>query len=288
MPEVQIEQSTPIWHIWRKGKLSASKSAIILGLSPYLTPLQLFEEEIGIREPKKSAPHMQRGLDIEDEARHWFYRETGQLMKPATFEHEKPIFIASLDGYNEGRKTILEIKNNNKEYHESVKQGRIPESHYCQLQHQMFVTELDKSNYLSYRKGDEVLKVIKRNDDFIADMIEKELEFKRMCDDLIPPPLTDRDYEDVSHDLELEEMILKYNRMSHEAKSYENMCKELKDQIKERVGNKNSKGKGFKLTKYASRAIVDYDKLIANHCPNVNLKEYTKPTTYAYRITMER
>lgn len=287
MPEVKYLQGSPEWLTWRKGKLSASKAPIIMGLSPYQTAFELFEEELGLRDPKKMSPHMQRGLDVEDEARDWLWQHLRIEFKPTCWEHVNPLYISSLDGMSADQSHIVEIKNNNKEFHEMANNENIVPMHYAQCQHHMFCTGLDICNYLSWRKDDPILVNVKRDQAFIDDMIPKLQEFKRMCDDLVPPPLTDRDYVDVSDDYGLHELIRQYHHRATEAKSYSKLADEVKEEIKERVGNRNAKGKGFKLTKYPSRAIIDYDRLIADHCPQVDLKAYTKPTTYAYRITME-
>lgn len=288
MPEVKgLTQGTPDWLSWRKGKLSASKSSIILGISEYMTPFELFEEELGLREPKKASAHMQRGLDVEDEARDWLWGHLRLEFKPACWEHVNPLYISSLDGMSIDQRHIVEIKNNNKEFHEMTRSGNIVPMHYAQCQHHMLVTELNECFYLSWRKDDPILVTIKRDQDFINDMIIKETEFKRMCRDLVPPPLTDRDYVDMTDDFILKNLAYNYKFYNDELKNCEKCLKEYKEKIKEISGDRNIKGPGFKLTKYPSRTIIDYDRMIADHCPNVDLKAYAKPTTYAYRITME-
>lgn len=282
-----LEQGTKEWLEFRKGKLSASKAPIILGLSPYMTSYELFEEELGLREPKKASSHMQRGLDVEDEAREWLWEHLSMEFKPVCWEHVNPLYISSLDGMNLTETAIVEIKNNNKEFHEMARTGSIIPMHVAQCQHHMFVTGLDECFYLSWRKDDPILVTVKRDQDFINDMITKELEFKRMCDDLTPPPLTDRDYADLSGDYELEALALQYKAVKQLYTSHEKALDDIKSQIKRKCGERNAKVNGFKFTKYASRTIIDYDKLIAEHCPEIDLKAYAKPTTYAYRITME-
>lgn len=288
MPQVKdLIQGTPQWHSWRKGKLSASKSAIIMGLSPYQTPFELFEEELGLKDPKPSSPHMQRGLDVEDEARQWLWETLRIEFKPTCWEHVNPLYISSLDGMSLNNRHIVEIKNNNKEYHEMARSGNIVPMHLCQMQHHMFVTELEECFYLSWRNDDPILVIVKRDQEFINQMIAKEFEFKQMLENLTSPPLTDRDYVDMTFNADLEMWADQYNESYRIWKLHESRCRDMKEVIKVITKNQNVKGNGFKITKYPSRAIIDYDRLIAENCPNVDLKSYTKPATYAYRITME-
>lgn len=286
--EAYLKQGTEEWLRFRKGKLTASKAGIILGLSPYMTPFELFEEELGIREPNSISPHMKEGLNIEDEAREWFYKQTGINVIPHVAIYPKnTFFIASLDGISNCKTVILEIKKNNKEYHEMVRRGKIVPFHFAQLQHQLFVTDLDSCNYLSYRAGDELLLSIKRDDTFIADMIKKELDFKKCLDDLIPPDLIDRDYEDMSNDIELSELGRMYFHYAAMAKDYERKADYMKEKIKNTVGLKNVKAEGFKITKYSTKGRVDWELLKKDNCPHVDENKYRKLTGVSFKISKD-
>ena len=289
MPIVKLDQSTPEWHAWRKGKLSASKAGIILGLSPYQTPRELWEEEIGLRDPQPSSLHMQAGLDIEDEAREWFWNKMRLEMKPACFEYsDNPLFIASLDGISGSRTTILEIKKNGKEFHELARSGKVLPLYNAQMQHQMYVTGLDECYYLSYRKGDEILLNVGRDELFITEMIEKELAFKRLVDDLISPELIERDYEDMSYNTELQNLAYRYTLKNDLIKQAEKERCELKNQIKEIVGDKKVKCAAFKINRYKIDGRVDYERIMNDHCPSVSLESYRKEPSYAYRISTDK
>ncbi len=287
MISIQLEQGSPEWLAWRKGKLTASKSAIILGHSPYTTAYQLWEEELGLREPQASAPHMQRGLEIEDIAREWFYITIRTRVEPCVVQHPTmPEFIASLDGMSADGKVILEIKYNRKELHELARQGQVCDMHRTQMQHQMFITGLDICFYLSYRENDPILFKVQRDKVFIADMVEKELAFKRCVDDLIPPELTDRDYEDLSHDSELSMMMREYNTELKFLKKSEEIIDRLKRSIMEKVGSKNAKGTNWKVTKYTRQGNVNYDAILDHFKIETNLEQFRKPSTVSYRITV--
>lgn len=286
--ETHLKQGTEDWLQFRKGKLTASKAGIVLGLSPYMTPFELFEEELGLREPKPVSQHMQDGLDIEQDAREWFYKQTGiEVIPHVAIYPNNTLFIASLDGISNCKTVILEIKKNNKEYHEIARTGKIVSFHFAQLQHQLFVTGLDSCNYLSYRHGDELLLSIKRDDAFIEDMVKKELDFKKCLDDLVPPALIDRDYEDMSNDLELSEWGRMYFHYAAMAKDYETKAEYMKEQIKNRVGLKNVKAEGFKMTKYSTKGRIDWELLKQNHCPDVDENKYRKTSSVNFKISKE-
>lgn len=283
-----LEQGTLEWHEFRRGKISASKVPIILGLSPYCSPLQLYEEEMGLREPQATSPHMQRGLDVEDQVRQWFFDQYKIEVFPCVLQSkENPLFIASLDGINSINTCIVEIKNNNKEYHEMAKSGKLCAHHMAQVQFQMFVAGFHDCWYISYNQGDYALVVVKRDQDYIDDMIPKLLDFKRRLTDFDPPPMTDRDYEDMSNDRELSQLINEYESFQQEIKWRQNSCDNLKEKIKQRVGEKNAKGQGWRFTRYQVQGRVDYEEALRYHKIEADLEQFRKKGSYSYRITVQ-
>lgn len=283
-----MQQQSEEWLAFRKGKLTASKAPIILGLSPYASPFQLWEEELGLREPQKSTPHMAAGLAIEDEARGWFYIKTGIGVAPKVVSHpDNPLFIASLDGISRDNQVILEIKKNNKEFHEMARSGIVHSSHNAQMQHQIYVCSLSECYYLSYRKDDEILLRVNRDNDFIKDMIEKELAFKAMVDDLISPPLTEKDYEDLSHDTQLEDMFKMHDHYAHTVKKFQEKADHMKNLIKTRAGERNVRTAQFKMSKYTVKGRVDWETFREQECPFADVDKYRKTETVSFRITRE-
>ena len=59
---VQLKQGTPQWHAYRQSRRNASESAAVLGLSPWMTPYQLWLVKTGrLQTPATAA--MQRCID---------------------------------------------------------------------------------------------------------------------------------------------------------------------------------------------------------------------------------
>lgn len=282
---IDIKQGTLEWDSWRKGKLSASKAPKILGVCPYQTAFELWEEEVGLREPQPTSSNMQKGLDVEDEARSWFHLETGIYVIPACVEHsENPLFIASLDGLSEDLKTGLEIKLVKNEYHEMALQGKITDHYYSQVQHQMFVTGLNKWYYLSWRKENPKYLVIDRDDNFISSMVKSELEFYQMIEDLTPPHFTERDYYDMSNDDEINKIMQEYKLDEAYFKKLQKSLETKKSEIIRHIGDRNAKGKDWKMTKYPIKGRVDYDRI--EELSKIDIDQYRRPTTYGYRLTI--
>ena len=115
---------------WLKSRtlgIGGSDAAAILGLNPYKSNVELFEEKTGKRMPE----------DISDKP---LYHENRILR---SVEH--PFMQASLDGEltdQEGRKGILEIKTTNimNSAQWGKWDGRIPDNYYIQVLHYLLVT----------------------------------------------------------------------------------------------------------------------------------------------------
>jgi putative phage-type endonuclease len=100
---IDISQHTDAWFQWRSEGVTASEIPIILGLSPYKTPWQLWAEKIGrINSVDISKnPNVQRGVRLEDKARQLAEARYGESLLPICGECvEWNILRASFDGVN--------------------------------------------------------------------------------------------------------------------------------------------------------------------------------------------
>lgn len=282
-----MEQRSKEWFDARKGKLTASKAPIILGISPYQTPFELWEEELGLRDPKPQTAAMSLGLEIEDDAREYFLMQTGIETVPEVIFKDQH-FMASLDGYNREHQVVLEIKRNNKDYHEMAKNGKVPDHHFCQIQHQLYCTGFDQCHYLSWgTDGTKYLVIVPKDAGYIAQMVEKELAFKKMLDTFVAPPLTERDYEDLTDDAELANDASLYKHYLSIQKEYENKAEFIKNRMLEKIGDRSAKGHGFKLTRYTVKGRLDYAKMIEKESLTEIAEKYRKESTVSYRLTVE-
>lgn len=145
------------WLRNRKKGIGASDAAAAVGLSPYKTNVELWEEKTGRRQAKdiSADAHVQYGKQAEKYIRGLFtldypqyqvdYDEFGMIANNQDF----PFAFATLDGdlteISTGRKGILEIKTV-----EILRSGqwdewtdKIPQHYYCQCLHQLLATGYD-------------------------------------------------------------------------------------------------------------------------------------------------
>lgn len=198
-----MEQRTVDWSEWRSAGLGSSDAPVIMGVSPWSTPYQLWEEKTGRVKRDKSNWATQRGVDMEPRARGRIELDLGMDFPALLFQHPQfPFMRASLDGWNQEHKIVLEIKCPGREDHAKASHGEIPEKYYPQLQEQLFVTGGTKAFYYSYAEdenkvGSGFLVEVFPDLPYQKIMFDKMLKFwKCVCED-IEPEITDRDYKNI-------------------------------------------------------------------------------------------
>lgn len=145
-------QGSDAWKAFRKDKIGASDIATILGVNPWETPLEFFIRKIhGIELPKNEA--MQRGNDLEKEARRLVNEMTGKNYQPCVLQSsENPYLMVSLDGMyiDDSGVHIIEIKCPGKKTHEVAKGGEIPLYYIPQICYQCMLTGPKTALYISW------------------------------------------------------------------------------------------------------------------------------------------
>lgn len=277
-------QNTPEWKEWRKSKIGASDAAAILGISPWTTPLALYEEKLGLRPSKDLTAAMARGLELEERARSEYERISGELVFPQVVVH--PAFewcIASLDGMSLNEKHIVEIKCPGKSTHDLASLGKIPDHYYAQLQHQMFVTNLKTVDYFSFDGEKGFLIVVERDERFIENMFKEEVKFMECLLTLTPPNVTEDDYIDMRSRTDFNFLESEYIYLSEKIKYLEERKEDNKKLILEHSEGKNCYGRKIRVTKKISKGRIDYDKI---EClKDLDVEVYRKPSSTSFMIT---
>lgn len=198
---INLTQGGDKWLEWRSDGEGASEMAIILGLSPYMTPKQLWSIKIGVANPPDLScnPHVIRGKRNEPKARLAMEQWLGGnvMLLPICAEHSKFSFIkSSYDGLDLNRQsscynTPVELKCPSETVFKEIAFYGNQSIHYkmyaCQVQQQMFVCGATKGYLAFYHKGQLIPFVIQRDDDFLREAIPKVCEFHRCVQALKPP-----------------------------------------------------------------------------------------------------
>jgi putative phage-type endonuclease len=195
------------FHERRKNTIGSSDIPIILGLSPYKTPLDLWKVKTGLVQPEEQNFVQARGTEMEPIARDWYNKTFRKNFQPRLFTHTEVLsFTASLDGYDEHNNEAIEVKFNGDKNHDLAKQGIIPEYYLAQIHWQYIVSKASKIYYISYRdESPIVIDVPKPSEEMQTRLIHAAAEFLDKVITKIEPELTERDYleSDNKHDLDL-------------------------------------------------------------------------------------
>jgi len=278
-----IEQNTPEWLEMRKKYIGASDAPIIMGVSPWTTPLQLWERKLNLAEEKQQTQAMKSGTDLEPIAREIFIRDSGVPVSPKVMFHPRyKWMMASMDGISSSGKTAVEIKcPQNPRDHEIACRGEVPEKYLPQLQHQMEVCDLDTIFYLSFYNGKSILLEIDRNERYIQEMVREEEAFYKCMKEMEPPKLTDRDF-NTRWDSDWQFLANQWTLNQQQMKICEKREEELRTRLIEISGGMNSMGCGVRLTKVLRKGVVDYKAI--PELKNVDLDKYRKEPSLSFRI----
>lgn len=318
MAIVDLVQRSEAWHEWRKQGITASMIPVIMGLSSYQTPYQLWAELVGLKEPDDLSNnfHVQRGVEQEPEARDAVENEYGRPYMPVCVEADhEPLFKASLDGlYKSGNDSeVLEIKCPcEKIYNEILEQkAKAPtfKMYASQVQWQLNCSGATQGRLYFYLRGKRPISTaIRRNDAFIAQAEEKARQFWNLVQTKTPPEMIEgRDkvvYDtpvssaDNSWEARVNQYKEKQQRLSEiesKAKAIKADLKQLESYFTEQIpdGLSTFDKDGIRATKVERQGNVDYNKVLADierHfngvIPQELIEDNRKEGTSYYRITV--
>lgn len=286
MQQKTITQNTPEWLQLRKNKVGASDAPVIMGVSPWKTPFQLWQQKLDLVPDEPTTPSQQYGIDMEEIARQAYQSYTNIPVRPkVVFHPDQSFMMASLDGLSSDGKIAVEIKNVKQEDHQSAKSGRIPKYYYPQLQHQMACLELPEMHYFSYKPNDSILVVVRRDDKYIENLYEEEKKFYNYVENLETPPLTDKDYVNFD-DQEWNYTALEWMSISKRMDMLDKRQDELRSILIGRANNQNAQGGGVKLTQVLRKGQVDYKSI--PELIGVDLERYRKDRVESWRISYNK
>ena len=276
--EIGLCQQTEDWLKFRQNKIGASDAPVIMGVSPWKTPYELWQEKTGLKVSEFNFA-MQYGIANEERARHEYNRIKGETYCPCVFvSDELPWMMASIDGMNFDRARGVEIKCCGKESHDIAKLGMVPQHYYPQLQHQMFVCGLEEIDYFSFHGSEGIIICVSRDNDYIYEMVKKEEEFYDCLINFKEPALTDRDYITHNED-EWTETAEQWKSVHFHLEDLKIKEQELRNKLEILSNGKNAIVSGVKISHCLRLGAIDYASI--PELSQVNLDEYRKkPSSY--------
>lgn len=275
-------QNTPEWEEMRKNKIGASDAPVIMQVSPWVTPYQLWQKKLSLIENQENWAQSE-GKRKEPLAKEAFEKETGLLVSPEVAFHPNiKWMMASLDGKDIEGKNIVEIKCPGKEDHEIALSGQVPDKYFPQLQHQLEVCQLEMAYYFSFTFEGTALVKVYRDDKYIKEMVKREGEFWECMQELVAPELTSRDYI-TNEDQEWIGLACQWRQVNEQMKSLEIKDKAIRARLISLTNGMNTQGGGVRLSKLMRKGNVDYSKIA--EIKSVDLDSYRKPPIEYWKIS---
>lgn len=272
------------WSNWRRQGIGSSDAPVIMNVSPWKTPLQLWEEKVYGNETSQTSA-MKRGIEMEEAARRCFEKLLNVQVYADYITHkDRPWMRASLDGLDPDGKVLVEIKCPNKEDHALAKEGKIPDHYYPQLQHQLEVTSIPHMYYFSFDGTEGVIVEVGKDEKYLESLIkEEEVFYTKHLLTKEAPPLTDRDYTSMEENSSWEEISKRWKEINRMLAQYEKEEKGLRDALISMANGRSCFGHGVKLTRSNPKGMVDYSKI--SELKGINLDLYRKESSTRWTIT---
>lgn len=281
-----MDQNTLEWLKWRKEGIGSSDVPIILGLSKFKTPYQLWEEKTST-EIKEQAPNyiQQKGHDLEPKVRAMFELKCGESMKPALVQSsEYPWARASLDGFSECKTKICEIKFTGKDDHVLALSGVVPPQYVPQVQWQLLISGAMTCFYLSF--DGKTLHTVGVNPDldYQKKILGSAAVFYQNMVDKTPVPFSDRDYKPLKF-RGASALANKYKRLLLKAEALETEIENAKAKLLEQAkgaGSPRCQIDSLKIVNITRVGNVDYKKI--PELAGVDLEKYRGKSSNYWKI----
>ena len=269
----------------RANTVGSSDIPVILGISPYKTPLDLYKLKTGEVLPDAQNYAQMRGTQMEPKIREWFNKRMMKTFEPKNFVHKEiKEFTCSMDGFCEETKEGVEIKYPGKDDHGIAKLGKIPEHYLAQVHWQYIVSESDLIYYVSYKEDDEiVIPVEKPTEKRVLQLIKEAGNFIEMVKMKIPPQITSRDYVIASSSLSS-----LYVEKQKQIKLLENEIEEIRSNLileAQKIGHNKIDFGLVTVDRSIRKGAVDY-KLI-KELDGVDIEKYRGKSTEFYTIRVK-
>lgn len=304
---VEEMQDREAWLKMRKTGIGGSDAAVVLGLSKWKSPFELWMEKTGQTEEVDIGDneYIEAGNRLEQTIADWFCDKTGKKVRRCGMlrNKEHPFMLADIDRLVVGENAILECKTAAQWKLHEWDEDNLPDTYYLQVQHYLAVGGYEKA-YIAVLVGGHkfIWKEIPRNEEDIEVLIKAEEEFWNKnviekalpdvngtegCSQAIQRYFEGGDTEAIELEGEYDILCRDLKALRDDLKKLENVIAEKENKIKVRMGNgefaRSAKFNVYFRTK--SRSAFN-SKQFEKDYPDLHLK-YMKNTQYRSLIVKE-
>ena len=281
------EQRSTAWFNQRKGRVTGSNVAAILGDDPYRSADDVLRAMVrdyhGVDSEFPDNPAMAWGRANEANAIGLFELSTGLDVKKCGFFPYEDWLGASPDGLI-GDDTILEFKCpygiRNKAAPVPFK--RLDQTHYYgQIQIEMLASGRTKAIFAQWTPNEEYVEHVAQDQDWIDENLPRLREFYDLyLSELDNPEHLEPNRREINTP-RLAQLIAEYDDMKEAQDRAKERIDEIMDAMQEAAGFKDALICGRKLTKVQKAGAVSYAQAIKDLLPKADLVPYTgKPSEY--------
>ena len=307
MPRILVK-TTEITHTqWlehRRTGLGGSDAAVVVGLSPYKSKIELWADKTGRLPDNADNEAMRVGRDLEEYVAKRFCEATGKKVRRrnAIFQHDEYDFItANVDREIVGENAGLECKTTSAFAKSDFENGEIPLYYYCQCCHYMNVMGYDRM-YLAVLVMGRAFYwfTIERNEEECNSLLNSEIAFwnNHIKPDVRPEPdgseSAERTVKALCEDwkdnaiamFEQNNVAAELASVMEQKKALETREKQLKQKLELALdGNSDGFTVDYKITyRPQSRTSID-SKRLKSELPDIYNK-YAKSTEYrVFKLT---
>jgi len=310
---------------WLQGRLNGiggSEAAIVMGLSPWRSKLELWTEKVTRNIVEIDNPVMFWGRKLEPLVRTEYASKTGRSIVPIVTQRTRPDYpfmFANIDGlitddpngkvseYGQG---VLEIKTKSafQRWEEGWEEGKLPIYYTIQLQHYLFVNDkkwgafaildLGKMQLVHFdvERNEELIKLVVKEEekfwDSVVNKIKPEVDASKACSEFL------RTYYSKSKDITLDitknedatKWALQFRYANAQIKLLKNQKLEAGNYLMEIVGSaERAAGNGYNINWKAPKDKKVFNlKLFEKEHPDL-ISEYVdyKPQTRRFSVRFE-
>jgi putative phage-type endonuclease len=279
----RLVQGSAEWHEHRRRYRNASETPVVLGVSPWLTAYQLWQQKLGLAQPEINQA-MLRGTELEPAARAAYEARTGLVMQPLVLLDGE--YSASLDGVTLGGDRVLEIKcpfkGRDSTLWKCVEAGRLPEHYQWQVQHQLLVTQADIADVFIFDGTEGIVFPVAPDTSCWPRIHAAWDEFARYIAEAQAPPLTDRDTR-IRDDAEWLNAAAAYLELRTAYEELSAKCDDAKALLAGLASHAKEQGGGVLVTRLWKKGTIDYKQV--PEFQTLDLERYRGAPRQEVRIT---
>ena len=280
---LKLVQGSAEWHTHRLTMRNASESASVLGISPWITPYQLWLLKTG-RKTQPTTAAMAHGTAMEPAARSAYELQTGNVMQPLVMQDGD--YSASLDGITLQGDLIVEVKcpmrGRNSTLWREAEAGQVPGHYAAQVQHQMMVSGATVAHLWVFDGEQGLLRVLERDEAAMMAIREAWDAFQPFLERDTPPPLVDADTVQ-REDAVWAKAAQEYARAKQAAQVSDEALERAKQALIALAEHPREQGAGVSVTRYWKAGNVDYKKVV--ELKGVDLQQYRGAGREEVRVT---